>query len=279
MKTKSYTSVFWPAVLAIAVLAFPACNDDDDDGNGAPDYPHVTDVDGNHYRIIELNDRKWTAENLRTTRYNNGDPIITGLDDDEWRDTTEGAYSIYPHVPPLGEIKGIDSPQEMVDAYGKLYNWYAVTDPRGLCPEGWRAPTDLEWYMLVHYLKDEYGLENEWDSYYGVGNALKSCRQLDSPEGGSCDVTLHPRWNKPSDPGHYGTDDFGYSLLPAGNRYTLGPFSGIGAYGKFWTSSEYSPEKAWRYRASHSGGSFRRDQRLYTEGYSVRCIKEEDNND
>jgi len=89
----------------------------------------VTDIDGNVYNIILVDDQKWLVENLRVTRYNNGDSIPTGLNDSQWGSTSSGAYAIFDHND--SNADGIDSPEEMVTAYGKLYNWWAVDDPRG----------------------------------------------------------------------------------------------------------------------------------------------------
>jgi len=92
---------------------------------------------GNVYDVVTMGDQLWMAENLRVTRYRNGDEIPTGLSADNWEETDDGAFIIFDYD--HSTASGIDSPEEMADIYGKLYNWHAVNDPRGLCPKGCRA--------------------------------------------------------------------------------------------------------------------------------------------
>ncbi len=93
----------------------------------------VTDIDGNRYLTVTIGTQVWMRENLRTTRYSNGDPIPGVLINSDWTALSTGAWSWYDHDPEK------DTP------YGKLYNWYAVNDNRGLCPTCWHVPTDTEW--------------------------------------------------------------------------------------------------------------------------------------
>jgi len=176
--------------------------DDPDD----PDEPDgtVTDIDGNVYQTVIIGDQEWMAENLRVTKYNNGDAIPTGFSNEDWDNTTNGAYAIYPH----GSIDELDSDAEVVSVHGKLYNWYAAKDSRGLCPTGWHLSSDDDFTQLVDYVVAQ-GFPNEWNNPNGAGNALKSCRQDGSPLGGECDTSEHPRWSSHST--HYGFDEFGFS--------------------------------------------------------------------
>ncbi len=223
----------------------------------------VTDIDGNVYATIEIGDQIWMAENLRTTRYRNGDQLPAGLNDSQWNNTTAGAYALYPHT----QVDGINSDEEMIQAYGLLYNWYTTTDPRGLCPAGWHVPSDEEWIALISYMTDNYTHINPTN----VGNSVKSCRQIDSPLGGECDTDIHPRWN--SHASQFGTDEFGMSALPAGYRNPTGSFAGISNHGGFWTSTEYSAAAAWRRYTGFGHAFVYRDSQLKRLGTSVRCIK------
>ncbi len=192
----------------------------------------VADIDGNEYITVVIGDQEWMAENLRVSKYKNGDPIITGLNDTEWGNTIEGAYAIYPHtggVWPDEPVEGINSDAEMVAAYGKVYNWYAATDLRGLCPAGWSVPNNDDWDQLVHYVIAQ-GFPN-YNVVNGAGNALKSCRQVNSPLDG-CNVSEHPRWH--SDDINHGFDAFGFSALPGGSRASDGSFNSIGYRGRWW---------------------------------------------
>lgn len=168
----------------------------------------ITDINGNVYNTVLIDYQCWMAENLKVSRYQNGDDIPTGLSNIDWQNTTSGAYAIYPH----GDVDGINSAEEMVNAYGKLYNWYAVVDNRGLCPEGWHVPSDGDWTILVNYVVAQ-GYLNEWHNPNGAGNALKSRRQVDSPLGAPWATGEHPRWNFHST--HYGQDVFGFQVFRA----------------------------------------------------------------
>ncbi len=101
--------------------------------NDENDEEGFIDADGNEYETIKIGDQEWMAENLRTTKFNNGDVIPSGFSFAEWSNLDdEAASAIYSYE----EIEGFGSDLDVVEAYGKLYNWYAVDDPRGLCPAG-----------------------------------------------------------------------------------------------------------------------------------------------
>ncbi len=229
----------------------------------------VFDIDGNFYQTVIIDGREWMKENLRVTRYNNEDDISTGLSNDEWSSTSSGAYVIYPY----DIFDGLDSDAEVVAAYGKLYNWYSVVDPRGLCPEGWSVPSDDDWTELVNYLMNTFNYHNDLFSgnVNGVGNALKSCRQVGSSLGGSCNTSTHPRWESHST--HHGFDQLGFSALPGGYLRTNGNFLGIGYYGIWWSYSETPYNSAWSRGMRRLAGSVLRYYYEKTYGLSVRCIK------
>ncbi len=238
--------------------------------NGDPDGT-VTDIDGNVYQTVIIGNQEWMAENLRVTKYNNGVAIPTGLNSADWSNTTDGAYTIFDHN--HSGADGINSPEEMVDAYGKLYNWHAVDDPRGLCPEGWSAPSDADWTQLVNYVVAQ-GFPNSTVTN-SAGNALKSCRQIGSPLGGECNTSAHPRWS--SHGTHHGFDEFGFSALPGGARWSHGGFGHIGGSGYWWSSNEDSSADAWsRYMRSYLGTVYPDDDDKRV-GFSVRCFREQDN--
>jgi uncharacterized protein (TIGR02145 family) len=102
----------------------------------------VTDIEGNVYQTIVIGTQTWMAENLKTSKYNDGISIPTGLSDGQWQSTTSGAYTFY------------DNNAANNTTYGKLYNWYAVNTGK-LCPEGWHIPSDSEWTVLVDFLGGE----------------------------------------------------------------------------------------------------------------------------
>jgi len=231
-----------------------ATADDNGGGNGEPG-AGVTDIDGNFYPSVIIGNQEWMAENLRVTRDANGNDI------------TRYCYN--------NDVTNCD-------LYGGLYTWHTVmngatssnTNPsnvQGICPTGWHVPSDAEWTELVDYVVAQ-GYSNVWDNPNGAGNALKSCRQVSSPLGGDCATSEHPRWN--SDSTHYGTDEFGFSALPGGHRYTYGYYYYLGDLGIWWSSTEGSPTNAW-YRYLYSGyGNVSRNYRNKGNGFSVRCVRD-----
>jgi uncharacterized protein (TIGR02145 family) len=229
----------------------------------------VTDIDSNSYPTVTIGELEWMAENLRVLHYSNGEPIPTGLTDNQWYNTTTGAYAIYPH----DEINGLDSDAEVLAAYGALYNWYAVSDERGLCPANWRVPSDEEWTQLVNYLIDEYGYTNNYNDVNGIGNKLKSCRQVNSPLGGNCTTSFHPRWD--SDATHFGTDEFSFSALPNGDREYDGFYANNGTDASWWTSTQHTnAANAWGRGIYHNYGYVPRYYLSKRNGSAVRCVRD-----
>lgn len=102
----------------------------------------VTDIDGHIYRTVKIGNQTWMAENLRVTRYRNGDPIPNISDATSWRICTTGAYCNY------------NNDSTYVIPHGRLYNWYAINDNRSLAPAGWHIPRDEEIMALIHWLEE-----------------------------------------------------------------------------------------------------------------------------
>jgi uncharacterized protein (TIGR02145 family) len=103
------------------------------------EYGQVSDKEGNVYKTLVLDNKTWMAENLRVTKYKNGDPI----------ETTESNMDISKSVDPkfYWSYKGKDSLSKI---YGNLYTWFVVQDPRGICPDGFHVPSDQEWLSLIN---------------------------------------------------------------------------------------------------------------------------------
>ena len=266
MRTKIRFLVYPLVVAVLSTFLIVGCSDDEDEV--LPDDPtpgKIYDIDGNEYKTVRIGNQEWMAENLRVTKYANGDAIPTGLSDNERQNTTSGAYAIYPH----GSIEGLNSDEEVVAAYGKLYNWYAVDDTSGLCPEGWSVPSDYDWTQLIDYLVDQ-GFPNS-NVAGGAGNALKYCLQVDSPVEG-CNTSEHPRWD--SDNTHFGFDEFGFSALPSGTRWLDGSFFFVGSSGYWWSATEFGGTPAWsRYMSRFIGDVYRLNYGK-RNGFSVRCIRD-----
>lgn len=191
--------------------------------------------DGYDYRVVEIGDQCWFAENLRSEHYANGTAILNQLDDEVWSETKIGATSVY------------QNKVRKVEARGRLYNWYAVNDFRGLCPNGWHVPTDSEWTQLTSFLGGSRS----------AGNSMKSSR------------TDSPSWD--------GTNSSGFSALPGGDRTYRGQFMSSGSIGYFWSSSEdrYGDRYAWgRYVVTGDSEAHRANLNRQG-GFSVRCVRDE----
>ncbi len=222
----------------------------------------VIDIDGNEYDVVTIGTQTWFADNLKTTKYRNGDLIPVDLSDADWGASSYGAMAIYPH----SSINGLNSENEVLKAYGGLYNWYAVSDERGLCPVGWKVPNNADWTELINYVKESSGIENF------AGNILKSCRQVSSPLGGECATSVHPRWDYHSN--HFGSNDYGFSAITTGLRFESGTFFSIGISGFYWTSTESNSANAWRFSFGNAYSWIEHYAANKNRGFSVRCIKE-----
>jgi len=230
---------------------------------------------------VQIGNQCWTAENLKVTHYNNGEPIHpNGLDepasDDVWSEpNTEGAY---------GEF-----PDHDVNVYGRLYNWYAVNDPRGICPEGFHVPSHEEWAILARYVCEEAGHvppvdcniefptdETGYSEYHGSDEGSRLA--------GNGDLWYGPDSHPDSPDGALEGPSFGDSglnLIPGACRgYSIGGYGGqscpINQRGMFWSSSEYSGDvqhiTAWSRALWWNNAAF---YRAYTHkgfGMSVRCV-------
>lgn len=178
----------------------------------------------------------WATKNLDVTNYRNGDEIPQVTNSTQWAALTTGAWCYYGNDPANGPI------------YGKLYNWYAINDPRGLAPIGWHIPTDNEWQTLADCL----------GGILVAGSALK--------EPG----TTH--WNSPNTDA---TNSSGFTALPGGSRGSGGPFSFIGNNGYWWSSSQDNLlQNGLKRSLTPANGFFYSSASNKKVGFSVRCLKD-----
>lgn len=206
----------------------------------------VTDIDGNVYYTQTIGEDIWMAENLRVTRYKNGDPIQTGLNGEDWEFTLDGAYSIFPH----SHIYLLDSEAEVAEAYGLLYNWFAVNDPRGVCPEGWRVSNNDDWERLIQLVGDQ-----------NDDGKLKSRRVDPDP---------HPRWESPN----VATDLSGWSGLPGGRRLWDGRYVGFGSHGHWHSATERDSYHSFSKILFHASEVVFRNYNSKLQGSSIRCVRD-----
>jgi len=200
----------------------------------------VTDVDGNTYSVIKIGGQCWMEENLRVYHYNNGDPIPTISSSSGWSSATSGARA-------SSDANIANDP-----IYGALYNQFAVADPRGLCPSGWRIPSDEDWTELT-------------DGFGGLsvaGGALKATGTLGFGTG---------LWQSPNSGA---TNASGFSAIPAGYRTNTGSHAFADFVAIWWSSSSTIAGRAFGRRVYHDRVNVNRDQFLNTYGFSVRCLKD-----
>ena len=218
-----------------------------------PNLVGVMDIDGNFYETIEIGTQTWMASNLKTTRYNDGDPIdYPGSDDGAWSANNTGAYAWYN-----------DDEATYSDPYGALYNWHAV-NTGNLCPVGWHVPTATEWDTMRDYL-----IANGYN-YDGTTTGNKIAKALAS-------LTL---WQVSATEGVPGNTDLPeyrnksrFNGFPGGQRANTGGYSAIGANGIWWTSSPVAGTAGLR--RIYQSQVMLQSQVLSTNyGYSVRCIKD-----
>lgn len=194
----------------------------------------VKDKDGNSYKTFKIGRQVWMAENLNVSRFRNGDTIPEVKSPDEWRylgKTGKPAWCIQENNTENGK------------KYGKLYNWYAVTDPRGLAPKGWHVPSDEEWTTLTNAMGGE------------VFAALKM---------------RTTGYTKTSD----GSTESGFMGLPAGGCTGGGSFYGLGSQSSWWASTEITSSSAWCRLLNYVNSNLFSVNYEKDYGFSVRCVKD-----
>jgi len=195
------------------------------------------DIDGHTINTVSIGSQTWMQENLDVSRYRNGDPIRHAATNQDWLDAAakgEGAWSYYKNDA-AGNGK-----------YGRLYNWYAVHDSRGLAPSGWHIPTNEEFNTLTTAL----------------GGA--------SVAGAKMKSTGTSLWTSPN----FAADNSSrFSALPGGMRGTGGGFFFINENAYFWTSSESTPTISWYNVLSYHLPIVVQGTEHNADGLSVRCIR------
>ena len=186
------------------------------------------------YPVVRLCCSSWMTKNLDVSTYRNGDPIPKVTNLAAWDELTTGAYCYYNN----------DS-TTYAATYGKLYNWYAVNDLRGLAPEGWHIPSDAEW------------------------TTLGACLGGDAVAGGPMKEIGTTYWAPPNTGA---TNLSGFKALPGGHR-GYGPDEGIGWAVFFWSSTDYDTNNAWARTTSNYNTELFRYPTSKIAGFSVRCLR------
>ena len=184
---------------------------------------------------VVIGTQQWMEKNLDVMTYRNGDVIPQVTDPTVWAGLTTGAWCWYSNSADSGAI------------YGKLYNWYAVNDPRGLAPQGWHIPTDAEWTILSTKLGG------------------------DAAAGGKMKTTGTTRWTLPNT---NATNESVFSGLPGGIRLPNGSFSNVRDYGSWWSATEANSTSAWIRYLYYNNGLLDRSNSSKPYGFSVRCLRD-----
>lgn len=200
----------------------------------------IADVDGNRYPVIVIGHQKWLGSNLRVTKFRNGESIPNITDPNQWKILTTGAWCAY------------ENRSENIALYGNLYNWYAVADERGLCPDGWHVASDADWNALAY----------ELGGGDVAGGKLKSTGTIEQGNG---------LWFTPNTGA---TNSSRFSGLPGGYRINYGNFYSAGNVAYLWTSSDTTMQNAWNYILDANNAELNRHYNLFGNGFSVRCCKD-----
>jgi uncharacterized protein (TIGR02145 family) len=188
------------------------------------------------YKSIKIDNQIWMAKTLNVGNFRNGDVIPEAKTDEEWINAGKEGKPAWCYYENKIE-NGVN--------YGRLYNWYAINDPRGCAPEGWHVPTDAEWSQVTLFLGGEDA----------AGTKMKS------PAGWTHDGN--------------GTNESGFSGLPGGSRDRFGKFDYVGHVTYWWCATAYDVDFAW-YRVIDEVPWYVYRTNFYKQnGYSVRCIRDE----
>jgi uncharacterized protein (TIGR02145 family) len=177
----------------------------------------VTDIDGNVYNTIIIGNQYWMIENLKTTQYKDGSEISTGYSNADWIDLSTGAYTVYPDFDDNASQETCED--NCADVYGNLYNWYAVDDERGICPENFHVSFESDWQQLEVFLCVEGGktFETCVDEFTDANGFSLYLRGTDegSKLAGRADLWTDGDLENNAE---FGTS--GFTALPGGSRYS-----------------------------------------------------------
>ncbi len=223
------------SIVLIASLTLLSCGGDSaTNSNPSPTGTTVVDVDGNIYRTVTIGTQVWMAENLKVTRYRNGDAIPHVSNSMDWESSTNGAYCNY------------DNNANNVSIFGRLYNYYAAVDSRGIAPTGWHLPSDSDWQVLTDYL----------GGYQIAGGKMKDASDVywASPNAGA-------------------TNSSGFSAQPGGQRFN-GIYQYMGTVACFWSATEESGINGRYIFIQFDDAGAHGDDYPKQSGFSIRCVKD-----
>lgn len=263
MKTKVKSIL---VIAALTLLIASSCDSDDENElieqgctndatyhNPEKTYGSLTDQQGNTYKTIIIGSQVWMAENLKTSRYRNGDLIPNITEQVVWEGISGGAWCNYEN----------DSQYDC--PYGKLYNWYTVSDARNICPTGWHVPSESDWNTLIGYLDPSF-----------QPNPNSTNLLLSSFAGGRLKSTGTQYWDSPNT---NASNESGFSALPSGYRIVNNEpydrkFYSLNGSSSFWSSTSSDSAFAKIIRVEHASSNVYKVKYEKRRGFAVRCIQD-----
>ena len=232
-------------IFIVFIFLFSCIND----STGPDDNSTVTDIDGNIYQTVQIGDQLWMAENLKVIHYRNGDVLPHLTNNDDWANTSSGAYCIYDNIPSNADI------------YGNLYNWYALADSRNIAPEGWHVPTDAE----IMELEMALGMSESEANNIGLRGTNEGSKLA-----GGADLWTNGALENDAE---FGTS--GFSALPGGYRHSsYGYYHELSYSGCFWSSTESYSFYVWIRFLNYNNSGVGRGSSGKLNGFSVRCVRD-----
>lgn len=245
MKNNKPVFVFIILIAFLATILYSCTKEDD---TTAPETGSITDIDGNVYATVKIGTKWWMAENLKVSRYNNGDSITyisQGRPDSDWSSLKTGGYCYFD------------------EKFGFLYNYYTISDSRKIAPDGWHIPSDTEWKELETALgmSAEDAEKLNWRGSE-QGNKLKTL-------GGN---TMY--WKTSSDIYKiFGNNSSGFTALGGACRVFSGPWGDLTHTGFWWTSTS-NENGAWYRGLDYDKINVFRFYGPENYGFSIRCVKD-----
>lgn len=247
------TARFIMSIMIFTIISMVSGCKKDQDKEG------IRDADGNLYHSVTIGTQTWLTENLRATKYRNGDDILNIKSSSEWIHSREGAWCKY-----------LDS-DSLAAIYGLIYNQFSIQDSRNICPEGWRVPTVADWDTLGVYLQNHgYNADNSIDTDHDSYTNNIIAKALASTSGWDMSTV-------PMTPGNNDLENFrnksGFNALPAGGRSISGSFVLVGISALWWSSTSGVAGNRIR---SIDYDQIKLIPKLASSeaGLSIRCIKE-----
>jgi uncharacterized protein (TIGR02145 family) len=243
MKNRNRIFICQIAIIGMFLILCFSCKKTDN--NTPPQTGNtVTDLDGNVYHAVTIGMQTWMLENLKTTKYQNSDPISPVSDNANWNTLTTGAQCNYNNDAANGT------------KYGRLYNFYAVSDIRNIAPAGWHVATDADWAVLKDYLTANPGTSGSFAKAIAAKTDWANSTVVNAVGN---DLTKN--------------NSSGFTTLPAGFRYGNGSFAYIGSISYWWSSTESGAGSAFLRLLYIDSINEHKASDVKTLGFSVRCVR------